>query len=166
MSFRNVEFLLDWEWAKQLPWDVLLLFGGGFALAESFRQTGLAAWLVSGLEVFRGIPVVLLVLATCFSVTFLTELTSNTATASLLVPVLAATATGLGIHPYLLMIPATVSASFAFMLPVATPPNAIVFGSGYVTIPQMARTGLVLNVMGALWVALITYTLVEWLFGI
>jgi len=166
VDFKKVDFLLDWAWAKKLPWQVLLLFGGGFALAESFRRTGLAAWLVTGLESFQGIPVIFLVLTTCLAVTFLTEVTSNTATASLLIPVLAAASTALNIHPYLLMIPATVSASFAFMMPVATPPNAIVFGSGYLTIPQMARAGFVLNVVGAFWITFITYILVIPLFGL
>jgi len=166
VDFKKVDFLLDWAWAKKLPWQVLLLFGGGFALAESFRRTGLAAWLVTGLESFQGIPVIFLVLTTCLAVTFLTEVTSNTATASLLIPVLAAASTALKIHPYLLMIPATISASFAFMMPVATPPNAIVFGSGYLTIPQMARAGFVLNVVGAFWITFITYILVIPLFGL
>lgn len=161
-----MDFLLDWSWAKRLPWHVLLLFGGGFALAESFSSTGLDTWIGSKLELLQGIPTFLLVLVLCLGVTFLTEVTSNTATATMLMPILAAASVALGIHPYLLMIPATISASFAFMLPVATPPNAIVFGSGYLTIPQMAQTGFALNLMGAFWITLLTYVLATSVFDL
>lgn len=159
VDFKNVDFLLDWTWAKKLPWHVLLLFGGGFALAESFQATGLDIWIGSGIGLLKGMPVFLLVLALCLTVTFLTEVTSNTATATMLMPVLAAAATVLEVHPFLLMIPVTLSASFAFMLPVATPPNAVVFGSGHVTIPQMAKAGLTLNILGALWITIMTFFL-------
>ena len=143
-------FLLDWEWAKRIPWGVLILFGGGFALAEGFRQSGLSTWLGSRLTLLGGVPTVLMILCVCLLVTCLTELTSNTATATLLMPVLASTATVIGESPLLLMIPAAMSASCAFMLPVATPPNAIVFGSGRLTVPVMARAGLAFNLLGAL----------------
>ena len=166
VDLRKGEFLLDWEWALKLPWGVLLLFGGGFALAESFRVTGLDAWFGGGLEIFRGVPIPLLVLALCFIATFLSELMSNTAQVTMLIPVLAAASRAMDIHPYWLMIPATIASSFAFMMPVGTPPNAVVFVSGYVTIPKMARAGLAMNILGAVWISLVTCLLLGPVFGI
>jgi sodium-dependent dicarboxylate transporter 2/3/5 len=145
-------FLLDWEWARRLPWEVLLLFGGGFALAEGFQRSGLADWLGGGFAAMEGMSPVLVVFALALFVTFSSEVTSNTAQATMLMPVLAAASKALGLHPYLLMVPATLSASCAFMLPSGTPPNAIVFGSGKVTIPDMAKAGLFLNLAGAVWI--------------
>jgi sodium-dependent dicarboxylate transporter 2/3/5 len=159
-DWKKREFLLDWDWARRLPWDVLLLFGGGFALAEAFQATGLGAWLASGMDGLEGVPTVLVVAVVCLFTTFLSELMSNTAIAALMMPVMAATATALGIHPYTLMVPAAISASFSFMLPTGTPPNAIVFGSGHVTMRQMARSGLALNLLGVVWVTLLMYVLV------
>ncbi|MCA9773927.1 MAG: SLC13/DASS family transporter, partial [Myxococcales bacterium] len=124
--------ILEWEFARQIPWGILMLLGGGFALAGAFERTGLSAQIGHLLEVFGSIPTIGLVLAVSLVMTFLTEVTANASTTAVMLPILAATATNLGIHPFLLMIPATLSASCAFMLPVATPPNAIVFGSGYV----------------------------------
>lgn len=162
---RPAEFALDWPTASRLPWHVLLLFGGGFALAGAFSATGLAEWLAGGLDALGGVPVWVLVLAVSLAVTFLTEVTSNTATATILLPIMAAAAAALDVHPYLLMLPVTVSASFAFMLPTATPPNAVVFGSEHVTIPTMARIGFALNVLGALWITLMTFVLAGPVFG-
>jgi sodium-dependent dicarboxylate transporter 2/3/5 len=162
---KKGEFLIDWEWAKKLPWEVLLLFGGGFALAESFHVTGLASWLGQGFGFLQGMPVFALILCLSLSVTFLSELMSNTAQTTMMMPVLAAASATLGAHPHLLMVPATFAASLAFMMPVGTPPNAIVFGSGYLTIAQMARTGVVLNILAALWITLITLTLGTKVFG-
>jgi len=153
-------FLMDWKSAREgMPWGILILFGGGFALARGMEVTGLALWLGERLEWLQNVPVWLMILCTCLMLTFLTEITSNTATTTMLIPVLAAAAVAMGTHPFLLMIPATISASCAFMLPVATPPNAIVFGSGWVRIPQMARIGLWLNLIGAVLVTLLVYTL-------
>lgn len=166
VHWRKKEFLLDWETAVRIPWGILLLFGGGIALARAFQATGLAAWAGSLLEVLQGIPLPLLVLAVSLTVTFMTELTSNTATASIFMPILAGTATTLGVSPELLMIPATISASCAFMLPVATPPNAIVFGSDCLTIGQMARAGFWLNLIGAVLVTLFMFTIGIPVFGI
>jgi len=166
VNLRKGEFLLDWEWALKLPWGVLLLFGGGFALAESFRVTGLDVWLGGGLEILRGIPTVYLILALCFITTFLSEMMSNTAQITMLIPILAAAAPVLGVHPYLLMIPATIAASFSFMMPVGTPPNAIVFGSGYLTISKMAKTGFALNILGVLWITFVTLVLLKPIFGL
>jgi sodium-dependent dicarboxylate transporter 2/3/5 len=166
VSLKKGEFLLDWESAVKLPWGVVLLFGGGFALAESFRVTGLDAWLGSGLEIFKGVPPVYLVFGICLATTFFSELMSNTAQVTMLIPVLAAASGVLGVHPYFLMIPATIAASFSFMMPVGTPPNAVVFGSGYLTISKMAKTGVVLNLLGAVWITLITFFLLEPVFGL
>jgi sodium-dependent dicarboxylate transporter 2/3/5 len=166
VDLKRGEFALDWEWASRIPWGVLVLFGGGFALAASFRETCLDLWVGGGLKAAAGLPSWILVLLVCLVMTFLTEMTSNTATASMAMPILGSTAAASGMHPLFLMIPATLSASCAFMLPVATPPNAIVFGSGVVTIPQMARTGLGLNLIGALLVVAVTYLIAVPVFGI
>jgi sodium-dependent dicarboxylate transporter 2/3/5 len=141
--------LLRWEAAQKIPWGVLLLFAGGIAIASAFVQSGLADILANQLGALARLPTWLLVLSICLSVTFLTEVTSNTATSSLLMPVLAVTAATTGISPMLLMVPAVLSASCAFMLPVATAPNAIMFGSDRVSIKDMARAGFVLNILGA-----------------
>lgn len=140
--------VLDWSHAKGIPWEILILFGGGLSLAAAIDATGLAQFVgqqVSGLE---GVGVPVLVAMVGFVVVFLTEVTSNTATAAVFVPTLGGAAAGLGLDPLLLALPATLVATFAFMLPVATPPNAIVFASGRVTIAQMARAGVLLNLVG------------------
>lgn len=156
VDWKRGEFALDWEWAKRIPWGILILFGGGLALAAGFSATGLVEWMGAKLELLDGVPPLVMVLAVAILMTFTTEMTSNTATTNIMLPILAAAAAhALGVHPLLLMIPATISASCAFMLPVATPPNAIIFGSGQVTIRQMARAGLLLNLIG---VALVTFT--------
>ena len=144
------EFLLDWHTAVKLPWDILLLFGGGFALAKGFSDSGLTQWIVTQLSVLQGVHLVVLVLVVTLVVIFLTEVTSNTATATLILPVMGALAQAVDVQPLSLMVPAAVAASYAFMLPVATPPNAIVFSSRYITIPQMARAGLWMNLVASL----------------
>ncbi len=149
-DFGKREFLLDWHNAVKLPWDILILFGGGFALAQGFSDSGLTQWIVMQLSVMQGLHMLVLVLAICLVVIFLTEVTSNTATATLFLPVMGALAEAVGVEPLMLMVPAAVAASYAFMLPVATPPNAIVFSSRYVTIPQMARAGLWMNLIASL----------------
>jgi len=151
--------LLRWEAASKIPWGVLILFGGGIAIANAFMQSGLAANVASELQALEALPVWLMILLVSISVTFMTEVTSNTATASLLMPLLAAAAVAMEIDPYLLMIPAALSASCAFMLPVATAPNAVIYGSGRVTIKEMARAGLVLNLFGAVVITLVSYLL-------
>ena len=142
--------LLRWEAASKIPWGLLILFAGGIAIANAFVQSGLADIIAAELAGLVELPKWLLILSLCLAVTFLTEITSNTATASLLMPLLAATAVTTGINPMLLMVPAALSASCAFMLPVATAPNAIVFGSGKIRIKDMARAGFALNLLGAL----------------
>jgi sodium-dependent dicarboxylate transporter 2/3/5 len=146
--------ILDWDTAKHVPWDVVLLFGGGIALADGFKVSGLSESLALALSGLAGWPAPLMIGSIALSVTFLTELTSNTATSTILMPVLAAFALGTGLSPELVMIPAVLSASCAFMLPVATAPNAIVYGSGKVSMSTMARAGFWLNLSGALLITL------------
>jgi len=142
--------LLEWRDAQRLPWGLLLLFGGGIALSKGFGTSGLTSWLGGQLEFLVSLPVLLMVVGICMTVTFLTEITSNTATTALLMPVLAAVAISTGTDPLLLMIPATLAASCAFMLPVATAPNAIVVGTGVVAPEDMMRTGMLLNLVGVI----------------
>lgn len=146
--------LLDWQTARQIPWDMVLLFGGGVALAGAFKASGLSEDIARAMQGFAVLPEVLLIGAIALSVTFLTEVTSNTATATILMPVLAAFAEGTGIEPTKIMIPAVMSCSCAFMLPVATAPNAIVFGSGHVSIREMARSGFAINLGAAVIITL------------
>lgn len=143
------EKLLNWETAGAIPWGVLILFGGGVAIASGFTESGLSVVVGEGLAGLSTLPIVLVVIAMCLAVTFLTEITSNTATTALLMPILAAASIAAGLDPKLLMIPATISASFAFMLPVATGPNAIIYGSGMLTVEEMAKEGFILNIIGA-----------------
>jgi len=135
----------------------LILFGGGIAIASAFMHSGLADHIASQLGVLATLPVWLMILLICLIVTFLTEITSNTATTSLLMPLLAAASVATGIDPYLLMIPAAMSASCAFMLPVATAPNAVIYGSGKITVKDMAKAGLVLNLIGAVVISIVCY---------
>jgi solute carrier family 13 (sodium-dependent dicarboxylate transporter), member 2/3/5 len=139
--------VLNWEWARRIPWDVLLLFGGGLSLAAALSSSGLAAWIGDQLRGADQLPLVVLLLLVSGLIIFLTELMSNTASIAAFLPILAAIAIALRLDPLLLTVPATLAASCAFMLPVATPPNAIVFGSGYVRIGHMARAGIVLNLV-------------------
>ncbi|MDH5526016.1 MAG: SLC13 family permease [Nitrospirota bacterium] len=158
--------LLDWETASTIPWGLLVLFGGGLALAAGVGKTGLSEWIGGAFSGLSTLPLVFTVLMICLLVTFLTEITSNTAITTLFMPVLAAVAVSVGENPILFMLPAALSASCAFMMPVATPPNAIVFGSGYVRIRQMAMAGLSLNLIGAVLITLVIYLLAMPVFGI
>jgi sodium-dependent dicarboxylate transporter 2/3/5 len=158
--------VLDIGVFRRIPWHIVLLFGGGFALAQGFQSTGLSAWvggLFAGLE---GAPPVAMIAGVCTTLTFLTELTSNTATTELLLPILASAATTLGINPLLLMVPATLAASCAFMMPVATPPNAIIFGSGRIRIIEMATVGIVVNLIGIVVITALFLLLGMAVFGI
>lgn len=156
---RKGIFLLNWEAARRLPWGVLLLFGGGLSLAAAVSTSGLDAWIGARVQILGALPLVLIVAFVAALVIFLTELTSNTATASTFLPILGGVAIGLDAEPMLLMVPAAVAASCAFMMPVATPPNAIVFGSGHVTIGEMVKAGFVLNLIGIVLVTLLMFTL-------
>jgi sodium-dependent dicarboxylate transporter 2/3/5 len=166
VDLREGRFLMDWETARRLPWGVLLLFGGGLALADAISTSGLAGWIGGRLTVFAELPRVVTVLAVVALVIFLTELTSNTATTATFLPVLATLALAIGENPLLLAVPAAVAASCAFMLPVATPPNAIVFGSGHLTVPQMARAGLLVNLTGIALITTLAYLLLPLVFGL
>jgi solute carrier family 13 (sodium-dependent dicarboxylate transporter), member 2/3/5 len=158
-------FTMDWETARQLPWGVLLLFGGGLALAAAVSGNGVDIYVGTILAGLTAVPLLLIISIVAVTVLVLTELTSNTATTAALVPVVAGAAVVLGLNPMTLAIPAALAASCAFALPVATPPNAIVFGSGHVTIPQMVRAGLVLNVIGSILIVITVVTLVPLVFG-
>ncbi len=153
----RIRFLMDWETASKLPWEILLLFGGGFAIAGAFESTKLSVWVG---QVFShlaaGQPVWVLVAAVCLLLTFLTEFTTNLATVNAVLPIIAAASVALKVDPRLLMIPATISASCAFMLPIGTPPNAIVFGTGRIRMSQMAGYGLILNLVGVVLATLAT----------
>ncbi|SFQ07677.1 solute carrier family 13 (sodium-dependent dicarboxylate transporter), member 2/3/5 [Amycolatopsis arida] len=157
---------LDWDTAKQLPWGVLLLFGGGLSLSAQFTDTGLSTWIGDRVGGLGGLPTVLLVAVTVALVLLLTELTSNTATAAAFLPILGGVAVGLGHGPMLLVVPAALAATCAFMLPVATPPNAIAFGSRHITMGQMIRGGVWLNVAALVLVTLAAYTLGAWVLGL
>lgn len=159
-SGKKDERLMDWQNANKLPWSTLLLFGGGLALALGFRSSGLDKWLGHELGVVAGLDTILMVLVIVAVVVFLTEVTSNTATATVFIPIMSALAMANDMNPMLTMISAAVAASYAFMLPVATPPNAIVFGSGHVSIAQMMRTGLWLNLIGTI---ILTLAIAYWM---
>lgn len=149
--------LLDWERAATIPWGVLLLFAGGICLAKGFVNSGLSDLMGNWLAQMTDIPLWLLIGLVCLVVTFMTEATSNTASTTLLMPVLAAAGLAAGLPPEMLMVPAAMSASCAFMLPVATAPNSVVFGSGLVTTARMAREGVVLNLLGVLVIGTVCY---------
>jgi len=163
---RSQKKIMDWPTAKNIPWNIVLLFGGGFALASGFKDSGLSMWFGNQLSWAINFHPIIITLIICLFMTFLTELTSNTATTEMLLPILAGLATATQINPLFLMIPATLSASMAFMLPVATPPNAIIFGTNRLRIIDMARTGLILNIIGAIVITLATYFLGMWIFNI
>jgi solute carrier family 13 (sodium-dependent dicarboxylate transporter), member 2/3/5 len=160
------EALLDWDWARRIPWDILLLFGGGLSLAGAISETGLASWIGGGVGGLGHLPVPVLLLAVVALLVFLTELTSNTASTAAFLPVLAAVALALGHPALLLLVPATLAASCAFMLPVATPPNAIVFGSRWIEIRHMVRAGLVLNILFILLLPFLALLLLRIFFGV
>lgn len=164
---RDPRGLIDWTTIqKGIPWGVVFLFGGGFALAQGLEVSGLATWIGSGFSAFRGFPIWLLLPAGCLLAVSLTEMTSNVATVLMIAPILAEASVQLDIHPYLLLIPAAIIASFAFMLPVATPPNAIVFSSGWITIPRMFRAGLALDVIAMAIIPVMVYFLGRLVLGI
>ncbi len=147
---RPGETILDWPTAVKLPWNIVLLFGGGFALAGGIVHSGLADWLGTQLQGLAGVGPLVLLAIICLSITFLTELTSNTATTEMILPIMAALAVAIEVHPLFLMVPVTLSCSCAFMMPVATPPNAIVFGTGQLAVRDMVRAGFLLNLFGVL----------------
>ena len=157
--------IITWKEAVKLPWGVLLLFGGGLALAEGFKTSGLAEWIGEQMTLLQGVSLVFLLLILVSAVNFLTEITSNLATTAMLLPILAPLAAMVNVHPFILMVGATLAASCAFMLPVATPPNAVVFGAGYLKIPDMVRTGIWLNVISIIIITLFIYLTLPYLWA-
>ncbi len=154
------QMLLTWKEAERLPWGILLLFGGGLAIAGGFESTGLASWIGNQITIFQGVTLLILLIIIVTMVNFLTEITSNLATTAMLLPVLVPVAAVLNESPYVLMVGATLAASCAFMLPVATPPNAVVFGSGYLRIPDMIRKGIVMNIFSIIIIVFFVYFIV------
>ena len=165
VDFKKKIFVLDWATAKKLPWGIFILFGGGLTLAQAIKTNGVAEFIAAQALLLPEIPEVVFVLIICACVIFLTELTSNTATTATLVPILSGVAIGAGVHPYLLIFPATLAASFAFMMPIATPPNAIVFGTGHITIAEMCKAGLWLNILGVLTITAFTFLVIKPIVG-
>ncbi|NVK83231.1 MAG: DASS family sodium-coupled anion symporter [Cytophagia bacterium] len=165
-SSKKGERIINWEEAVKMPWGIILLFGGGMALAEAFGSTGLALWLGSQISMVDGIAMILVILILVATVNFLTELTSNLATTAMLLPILAPMAIAFNMNPYMLMVSATLAASCAFMLPVATPPNAVVFGSGYLRIPDMMRAGVWMNIISIFFITLMIYFLLPAIWNI
>lgn len=156
-SKKKGEQLITWGEAVKMPWGIILLFGGGMALANGFDVSGLAVWIGSQMTSLSGLPIIVLILVLIASVNFLTEITSNLATTAMLLPVLAPMALTIDVHPFVLMVGAAVAASCAFMLPVATPPNAVVFGSGYLRIPDMVNKGFFMNVISIIVLTFFVY---------
>jgi sodium-dependent dicarboxylate transporter 2/3/5 len=152
--------VIDWETAAKLPWGVLILFGGGLALAAATEANGVSGYIGSLARGFEGWPIAAVVVVVIALMVFMSELTSNTAQVATMLPILAALAPALGVPPVLLLLPATIAASCAFMMPVGTPPNAIVFGTGLVRMPQMMKAGLWLNLCGIVLIAAITWLII------
>ena len=165
-SKAKTNTLLNWKDTIQLPWGVIILFGGGMAIAKAFEISGLAIWLGELMTTLNALPLFILIIGLIAAVNFLTEITSNLATTAMILPVLASLAFEIGVHPFGIMIGAAVAASCAFMLPVATPPNAIVFGSGYLKIPDMVSRGIVLNVFSIILIAVMVYFILPILWDI
>lgn len=158
--------ILDWDVSKELPWGVLLLFGGGLAVAAGFTSSGLSQWIGDQLTVLEGLNIFVIIIISTTLVLFLTEITSNTATATMILPVMASLALALDVHPYAIMVPAAMAANCAFMLPVGTPPNAIIFASGKITIAEMVRIGFILNIFTLILLILGVFALVGPLWGL
>lgn len=162
---KKADGLLIWSDTKRLPWGVLILFGGGLSMASAISKTGLASWIGISISALNTWPVILILIIVIALIVFLTEMTSNTASTAAFLPIIASVAIGLGENPLLLAIPTVLGASCAFMLPVATPPNAIVYGSDRITIPQMSKAGFWLNIMFIVLLSMASMTLFSWVFG-
>ncbi|MBM7649519.1 sodium-dependent dicarboxylate transporter 2/3/5 [Bacillus ectoiniformans] len=158
--------LLNWNDAKNIPWGILLLFGGGLAIAKGFKDSGLAQWIGEQLTILQGVQFIVIIAVVTALVIFLTEITSNTATATMMFPIMASLAYALDVHPYALMVAAGIAASCAFMLPVATPPNAIVFGSGLIKINDMAKAGFWINIVCIGFITFMIYVFMPVVWGI
>ena len=166
VDVKNRRFVMDWESCRDLPWGILLLFGGGLSLASAIDQNGVGEFIGYQVAGFQGVSIFMMILAVCTLIIFMTEMTSNIATTATMIPILAAIGPVLGVPAYALIITATVAASCAFMMPVATAPNAIVFSSGRITIPQMCKAGLVLNLLGIIIISVLMYLVALPLLGV
>ena len=166
VSRSPVQFALSPKRASGIAWGLLVLLGGGFAMAHGIQASGLSSTIAESLGHLQGMPPFLLLLVASFVAIALTEVASNTATASILLPILAAGAGSFGVHPIPLMLAVTLASSFGFMLPAGTPPNAVAFSSGYITVPQMARSGLVVDIAGAILVSVVCHFLVPWILNL
>lgn len=163
---QKADRIMNWKTASKIPWNIVLLFGGGFALAKGFVESGLSVWIGEQLIQLAHVKPVILTLTNVTLMSLLTELTSNLATTQMILPILADLAVSININPLLLMIPATVASSLAFMLPVATPPNAIIFGTNRIRVKEMVRTGILLNLAGIVIATLVMYYWGTIVFGI
>lgn len=157
VDLKKGEYLLDWKSAVKIPWGILLLFGAGIAIANGFTETGLAEWFGQSLSIIQKAPLSIILLLVVTLLILLSNVTSNTGTISMMLPVVASLAAAMSVHPFGIMIAATTAVSFVFMLPVGTPPNAVVFGSGHVTISQMAKTGVMLTLLAIVVITLVVY---------
>jgi solute carrier family 13 (sodium-dependent dicarboxylate transporter), member 2/3/5 len=157
---RGGKRVIDWDDAERIPWGVLILFGGGLSLASAIQDGGLARWIAESVSVLRGLPPFLILAVITLLITALTEFTSNTATAAAFLPIASSLAVGAGMNPVLMAVAVGLAASNGFMMPVGTPPNAIVFGSGRLTIPEMARAGLLIDILFVVLIAAVSYLLV------
>lgn len=166
VSIRNREYTMDWESVLKIPWGILILFGGGICLSKAFIKSGLADQLVKHLTTLSILDVLFIILLVAILVSFLTEVTSNTAIASVMMPILAVASVSMMINPIILMLTAALTASLAFMLPVATPPNAVAYSTGYLSMRELMRTGFILNILGVLLVTVFMYTIILWALGI
>jgi sodium-dependent dicarboxylate transporter 2/3/5 len=166
VDFKKGEYLLDWEAAKKLPWAVLVLVGGGLSLGSAITSTGLSNWIAGEMQLLSSYPALVIITVICVVVTAVSHMTSNTATAAAFVPLVAAIAVSIGQDPMLLAVPTVIAASCVFMMPVATPPNAIVFASGMVKIPDMARAGFWLNLVSIVLTIVFAYTTLGYAFGV
>ena len=166
VNLSQGKFVMNWETAKKCPWGVLLLFGGGLSLASAINNSGLATWIGENLSIFQFFPLLLVIFIITLTVSLLTELTSNTATAATFLPIMASLAIGLGENPLLLIIPTALATSCAFMLPVGTPPNAIVYGSGHIEIPEMVKGGGLIKVVFVFLATIVAYLLITKVFQV
>jgi sodium-dependent dicarboxylate transporter 2/3/5 len=156
-SKKKNEKIISWEDSSKIPWGIILLFGGGLSLAAAMIGSGLALWIGEKITVLNNLNIILILISVVLIVNFLTEITSNLATVSMILPILASVSISIEIHPLIIMVGATIAASCAFMLPVATPPNAVVFGSGFLKINDMVKTGIILNIISIIIVSLYVY---------
>lgn len=163
---KKGKFIMDWKTAESIPWEIILLFGGGFALASGFKESGLSQWFGDQLVWLKDVHPFIIILSITLLITFLTELTSNVATVETFLPVLAGLAISIELNPLLFMLPATIAASLAFMLPSATAPNAIIFGTKRLKVIDMSKTGFILNIIGIIVVTLATYYIATIVFNI